>query len=500
MKLLSIRPVLSSQSYLYNPSQPLSQLIREQRRKRSRSTAVSFSQTQKDMRRLILSSSTRIRNSTRRRCVQNNDWLLDSISQSSRSFKSVRAGECNTRNSGKVSTNSVKTLISTNDKLRSSNETTVDNPNPLKRETFAVKLDPRAIFPWRHTPHPLPRLIPGMEEFETQGGYLGPNLPPLNKFFRGLTWVNSAGFLGAKIFNYGQWKEDLEYAFLHAFSVGVQGVLNDVYHLPQHQQQQQQQDHEQGLKLDSDEALEDADGGPSASTKEDSLTGSSTDNGNDSEIFPIEFTHTITPEDEYQLKHASEEVACNHMLEPTLISLYRSAHTYCKHKLEIKLRSKPKSAQIQSLFLVPFLTRAEVEDNVTLKHSFRNVVKALHRESEELGRELSYFEIGSIVAEELDDMSENQMMRRQKAGEDDNVVQMTVVSQVSIQCDELFVVRDTDTGDVVQGDPKENLNEVTHLVRFETVIALNMETRETVIVGWQITDWDDLLDGNIWFS
>ena len=188
------------------------------------------------------------------------------------------------------------------------------------------------------------------------------------------------------------------------------------------------------------------------------------------------------------------------MLEPTLISLYRSAHTYCKHKLQIKLRSKPKSAQIQSLFLVPFLTRAEVEDNMSLKHSFRNIVKALHHESQQRGRDLSYFEIGNIVAEQLDIMSANQMMRRRKSGHDEDVVQMTVISQVAIQCDEIFVVRDTDTGDIVQGDAKENANEVTHLVRFETVIDLDMESRETQIVGWQITDWDDLLDGNIWFS
>jgi hypothetical protein len=398
--------------------------------------------------------------------------------------------------------------------LRSSpNETTVDDLNTFRRESCALKLDPRAVFPWRHSPLPLPRLVPGTEEFETQGGYIGPHLPPLNAFLRGLNWVNSAGFLGAKIFQYGSWKEDLEYAFMHAFAVSVQGLLHDVYKIPPHGNGNESCSGNENENVcgesekDDLNGDEDADVNPPASsfTESNPVTEGSSDNADDidhssAQDFPIDFTHIIKPEDEYRFKHGSEEVACNYMLEPTLISLYRSAHTYCKHKLQIKLRSKPKSAQIQSLFLVPFLTRAEVEDNISLKHSFRNIVKALHHESQQRGRELSYFEIGNIVAEQLDIMSANQMMRRRKSGHDEDVVQMTVISQVAIQCDEIFVVRDTDTGDIVQGDAKENTNEVTHLVRFETVIDLDMETRETQIVGWQITDWDDLLDGNIWFS
>ena len=159
--------------------------------------------------------------------------------------------------------------------------------------------------------------------------------------------------------------------------------------------------------------------------------------------------------------------------------------------------------QIMAMFLIPFLTRTEVEDNVALKHSFRNIVKPMHQKSNELGRELSYYELGNLAAEKLDDMSLEQIRRRRRkglAGDDDYTVQMTVVAQVAIQCDEVFVVRDTDTGDVVQGDVEENVNDATHLVRFETVIDLDLDDRQAVIGGWQITDWDDMLDGNIWVS
>ena len=406
-------------------------------------------------------------------------------------------------------------------KLQSSNDTTVDNENPIKRESYAVKLDPRAIFPWRHSPHPLPRLIPDHEEFITQGGYLGPHMPPMNQFFRVFGWINSAGFLGAKILNYGEWKSDLEFAFMHAFSTGVQGVLDDVYHFPKQEEGCKDEDGDDDDDDDDDDGVQkdkaveadknsanDEDGKTKEEDSNESNNGNAHEHDIDrtdpQELYPIEFQHTFTPDDEYQLKkHSSEEYASHGMLEPALINLYRSAHTSCNHKLQIKLRSRPKSAEIQSLFLIPFLTRTEVEDNVALKHSFRNIVKAMHQKSNELGRELSYYELGNLAAEKLDDMSLEQIKRRRRkglAGDDDYTVQMTVVAQVAIQCDEVFVVRDTDTGDVVQGDVEENVNDVTHLVRFETVIDLDLDDRQAVIGGWQITDWDDMLDGNIWVS
>jgi len=360
---------------------------------------------------------------------------------------------------------------------------------------------------------------------------------------RTLAWVNSAGFLGAKALSYRGWKADLEMAFLQAFAVGVQGVLDDVYHCGDYGVGNTPVSEDAGDADDdvesTDEDVESTDDVASEkddakdneandettdSIDSDAATGAdidSTTNTNDSEVeidtdtdtyndtddkddtdesFPIEFMHSINPEDDYNLKHASKEEASHHMLESNLISLYRSAHTCGKHKLQIKLRSRPISAEIQSLFVLPFLTRKEVEDNVALKHSYRNIIKALHQANEERtvgnGRELNFFEMGNIVAGKLDEMSEQQMKRR---GTDDGIMQLTVVAQVAIACDEVFVVRDRDTGDVVQGDANEVVNEVTHLVRFEIVVDMDSENGTVEIGSWQITDWDDLLDGNTWF-
>jgi len=146
-----------------------------------------------------------------------------------------------------------------------------------------------------------------------------------------------------------------------------------------------------------------------------------------------------------------------------------------------------------SLFIVPFLTRREVKDNISLKHSFRNIVKAMHEKEQKEGRGLSYWEVMNIAGEMVGNMWEKQLQRL-----GGYTAQVTIIAQVSVQCDELFVVRDTETGDVVQGDPDGNINDVTHLVRFEMVVDIK-PNQAPVLGSWQITDWDDLIDGNIWF-
>lgn len=165
-----------------------------------------------------------------------------------------------------------------------------------------------------------------------------------------------------------------------------------------------------------------------------------------------------------------------------------------KHKLQINLQSTPKSATIMSLFIIPFLTRDEVSAKPALKHSFRNISKALHQEEVEKGSKLNFWEIGNLTASALDEMSAKQMKRRR-----DRISQVTIIAQVAIQCDELFQVVDVETGETIQGDPDARIVEVTHLVRFETVVDLDSETGEIQIGSWQITDWDDILDGNHWF-
>eukprot|EP00984_Skeletonema_dohrnii_P028354 scaffold18322_cov96-Skeletonema_dohrnii-CCMP3373.AAC.6 len=82
---------------------------------------------------------------------------------------------------------------------------------------------------------------------------------------------------------------------------------------------------------------------------------------------------------------------------------------------------------------------------------------------------------------------------------DDGNGLITIIAQVSIHCREVFCVKDVATGEILQGYDDQNPRDVTHLVRFEIVVEDELEP-ELKVGRWQITDWDDLLDGNVWFT
>ena len=132
------------------------------------------------------------------------------------------------------------------------------------------------------------------------------------------------------------------------------------------------------------------------------------------------------------------------------------------------------------------------------------------------GRErLNPIEVGTFISNEL----QNVMDQSAKLSTN-HMASITIVAQVSIHCKEIFCVRDVDTGVVLQGcgEDVHNPRDVTHLVRFEMVVrerlvndddntdsSTNAENEEDgkweIEMGrWQITDWDDLLDGNVFFT
>ena len=224
----------------------------------------------------------------------------------------------------------------------------------------------------------------------------------------------------------------------------------------------------------------------------------------------INFNHEIQPktqEDdnnrisptETKMNH-DETIITDHtrnMLECNLISLYKSAHEHMKHKLHIHLKSTPKSATLMNVVAIPFLTREEVIQKPALKHCFRDIIKRGRQEEQREGGSLNIIQVINLVITSFRDLANKQMKRN-----GDKTVQITVVAQVAIECDEIFRVVDVQTGQTIQGDENEQIQEVTHLVRFESVvnIALDNNGKSSLEIGpWTIADWDDLLDGNIWF-
>ena len=71
-----------------------------------------------------------------------------------------------------------------------------------------------------------------------------------------------------------------------------------------------------------------------------------------------------------------------------------------------------------------------------------------------------------------------------------------------VECDEIFCVKDLSTGVTIQGDDDGKVRRVWHLVRFEMIVEtfpnnggfLPFQHKQG---NWQISDIDDLLDGNL---
>lgn len=361
-------------------------------------------------------------------------------------------------------------------------------------------VDPgRAVFPWRHSPSPLPRLVPEDPAHVAEGGVLGPAVPPVNGSVRTAMRWNAAAALGVPLWRAAltsRWEEELAEEFSRAFRLAVAGMLANTYSVPL-ERISRSLDGEGGEESKTDDTSDDKDGASSSVR----------------ESFAVDFDQTLEPlpeitdiKDEIaaeERKEAAErsrgrkeEEECpevEHMLERNLRTLYQTAHEHARHRLRIKLRTEPTSARIESLMVVPCITREHVEQTPALRHSFRNIWKQLDRRENELGRQLGMMEVGKLVSDELEKLASRMV-------DSDGILESTVVAQVSILCDEVFTVRDVDLDEVVQGDPGSKVNEVVHLVRFEMVVRVNLAGGGKAELGtWQITDWDDLLGGNIWF-
>lgn len=165
-----------------------------------------------------------------------------------------------------------------------------------------------------------------------------------------------------------------------------------------------------------------------------------------------------------------EEMLCSLMLEKKLIELYTNAVD--PSTTDLLLCLKPLSSKLENVFSVIF-TREAVEEDSSLAEAGRKMryESRVTRNPMEVSRMLK----------DLDD--------KQKP-----IALFTIMADVSIQCLETFAVKDKSTGTIVSGstDPQE----VTHLVRFEVTTDLDGGRH---LGSWRIVDWDDLLEGNVWY-
>lgn len=326
---------------------------------------------------------------------------------------------------------------------------------------------------------------------------------------RGIFRFGSLYLLGLnRPWHYKGWKSELEDGFLSAFALGLQGVLIDVYRAPTSYEHD-----DESLDYTDDDISEDNDEDDNAyivyidhtidnNSDDDPLRNDTAD----TKITRQKSTKTIPPplsqynndsnnDDRPDLE---DKPNIHDMLETNLQSIYRSAHLATKSKLNIHLECQPKSAHLISLFTVPLITREEVTQTPSLQNLYPDLYrKLLSKTMEEIelsdGRSdgLSLRQVYAEMKEFVEDKVEKQ--------DDVGVIQMTVVAQAVIECDEVFYVRDVESGAIVQGDDDGKIKEVPHLVRFEMVVNWDWQQGKLQTNSWQITDWDDLLDGNIWY-
>lgn len=366
------------------------------------------------------------------------------------------------------------------------------------------------VFPWRHSPHNLPRLTPNTVEAYEEGGEFGPHFPMkgMNVAEQGFLWFHSVYVLGLRRpWLYARWRRDLEDGFLSAFAMGLQGVLTDVYRAPtslegddkavddgKNMGESDDEDNAYNVRIDHtiEKLIESADDDPPNDSTDTIIE--KADEGYEAKK-KTQFNKSAINDNDHQLE---ERPSIHNMLESNLQSLYHSAHAAAKSKLQIHLECQPKSAHLLSLFTVPLLTREEVRQTPSLQSLYPDLyhkllVKAFEEMERSNGRNVSLS--WRQVYEELKEFVDDKVGKQ----EDEGVIQMTVVAQAVIECDEVFYVKDVASGEVVQGDADGKMKQVLHLVRFEMVVDWDWQRQELQTGNWQITDWDDLLDGNIYY-
>ena len=176
------------------------------------------------------------------------------------------------------------------------------------------------------------------------------------------------------------------------------------------------------------------------------------------------------------------------MVHPKLLDLYQSAREYGKDSLRVRLEIRPckdEDPQMVSLFTFPFLSRANMKRYHDRKNKYIQFLDMMSMQGGVSGEAMS------IIHEFMDEFHK------------DKVMESTVVCQVLIPCDEIFCVKDTETGRLIQGHADEKVRRVVHLVRFEQVVKSHWTESKGFLPfrlepgNWQVTDIDDLLEGNL---
>jgi len=286
------------------------------------------------------------------------------------------------------------------------------------------------IFPWRHEADKLNRFIPGTEEHETKGHLLSTvNTPPGNATLNAVSTAYM--FLDLPILEllfFSDFKQELTDSFSWAFVQGMNNLL---------------------LKLANE---------PNSDASSD-----------------IDFQATLSKANNDEETPDLQEL--NFIFEKQLLNLYESsAKNFAVDGNEIFLTSKPYSAELVSLYCIPYISRENILEDPSLLTFYKKML-----EKSLLDKEA---DLGQLRNEHLET----------------GKMESTVIAQVLIWCKEQFYVRDSASGLIVQGQDDGEKKDVPHLVRMEMIVktvkdsSLGFTNQQG---NWIITDIDDLVGGNL---
>jgi len=350
----------------------------------------------------------------------------------------------------------------------------------------------------RHSEKLLPRLDPSNVAYRDGAGLVGSykQMPAhFNCPARSIMWANSAAFLGAstwRLLHPSFWEEDLCDGFLVAYSQAINGILFDMRDKSGKMEADENTRGKNSREGSDDDNRNEIDYDGSTRGKKIEEEKEKADYGKD---FAVNFRGNLasSSDDDGDMRNEIEEGSpqVDLMLESRLRELYLSARRHAPPNIEVRLASHPVSAELSNLFMIPFVSREEVEKTPSLRRSFGDVLNHF-RKFQGTGLK-STKELPKLISM-LETMGRNQASRNR------GIVECTVIAQVSINCREIFSVKDTNLGLVLQGGSDSLIKNVTHLVRFEMTVSVPLEEVGPPRIGcWVITDFDDLLDGNTWF-
>lgn len=170
-----------------------------------------------------------------------------------------------------------------------------------------------------------------------------------------------------------------------------------------------------------------------------------------------------------------------YMVEKKLRTLFGSACEHGKESVQVRLQSHPNgTAHMVNLFVFPFLSRALLREQPDLRERYQSML-----------------ELMVTTPKEALPIYHDFVKDFQNRGYTEN----TVIAQVLVPCEEVFWVKDLATGTLIQGVENETPRNVVHLVRLEMVVRTVPSDLSIIPIkheqgNWQITDIDDLLEGN----